>query len=252
MTWRRRAHGDTSLFPIASEVYRRARNPRYGTSNPDRSDNPFWHEMARRRWLPSRARLHFGDAPPPRPRWKEDGSHKLKRTIEDVVWTAAREDALDLTLADGRRLCIGGVITDYGDDYADPWIYNDVIVTRTDGTVEILTYPLEVFPNLFWPAVGAAVGEHVYIYGQIDWRHSGDRSRAHVILQLDTSTYEIVPVAAPPDSIPIDMRTGVKDGNRAVFSIQRRQSSDPEMSIALDLATLTWSEPFPCPQPGDD
>src|SRR5262245_5776238 len=59
MTWRRREHGDTRLFPIAGEVYRKCRNPRFGTANPECSDNPFWLEMARRRWAPSRARWHF-------------------------------------------------------------------------------------------------------------------------------------------------------------------------------------------------
>jgi hypothetical protein len=252
MTWRRRAHGDTTLFPVAPEVYRRARNPRYGSSNPERSDNPFWQEMVRRQWLPSRARLHFGDAPPPRPRWKEDGSHNLKRSIDDVVWTSEREDALDLTLADGRRLRIGGVITDYGDNYADPWIYNDVIVTHTDGTVEILTYPLAVFPSLFWPATAASVGEQVYLCSRLDWRQNDDRSRAPVMLRLNTSTYEIVPVPVPDVALPIAMGLGVQDGNRVVFPIQRMQRSDPRLSIALDLTTLTWSEPFLRPHPGDD
>ena len=69
---------------------------------------------------------------------------KLKRTIGDIVWTAVRDEAAQVTLADGRRLLIGGEVPDYGDEYADPWIYNDVIVTHADGAIEILTYPPEV------------------------------------------------------------------------------------------------------------
>jgi len=67
LTWRRRQPGDLALFPVPTAVYRANKNPRYGSSNPERSDNPFWHAMARREWRASRARLHFGDAAPPQP-----------------------------------------------------------------------------------------------------------------------------------------------------------------------------------------
>jgi len=84
--------------------------------------------MARRQWPPSRARLHFGDAAPPEPefvlskngpmpefgtpeldawmarRYEELDRNKLVRTIDDVVWTAVREEALRVALPDGRRL----------------------------------------------------------------------------------------------------------------------------------------------------
>jgi hypothetical protein len=141
MTWRRGKHGDTAVFPVSEAVYRERKNPGYGRANPERSDNPFWLEMARRRWTPSRARLHYGDFAPPQPELKlsDDPSYlgdeppaygtpeadawfsrisadvkrsKLVRTVEDIVWTAVREESLGLTLADGRRLTIGGEIPD--------------------------------------------------------------------------------------------------------------------------------------------
>src|SRR5262252_8161373 len=149
MTWRRRQHGDLALFPVPTAVYRANKNPGYGSSNPERSNNPFWHAMARREWCASRARLHFGDAAPAQPKLvlpKEDGEmpefgtpqrearlarlseaidrSKLKRTIDDVVWTAVREDALKIILPDGRKLIIGSEVLDFGDEYADPWVYN--------------------------------------------------------------------------------------------------------------------------------
>ena len=219
-----------------------------------RSDNPFWHEMARRRWLPSRARLHFGDAPPPRPPWKEDGSDKLERTIDDVVWTAMRDSALHVALADGRSLQIGGEILDYGDEYADPWNYNDIIVTRTDGAIEILTYPLQVFPHLYWWGVDAVIGEEIYIFGIIDRQRHPARSRGPAVLRLDTSTYAITPIPVPDPPVPIHVYqgSGVRDGNRVVFPAQTYSKADPRMAVAFDLATLTWGEPFPLSHPVDD
>ncbi len=184
MIWRRRKHGDTTVFPVSDAIYRGNKNPRYGTANPERSDNPFWFEMARRRWPPSRARLHFGDFAPPQPEFvlsdddpaagapesgrqsrRPDGApvsadierSKLVRTIDDVIWTAVREGALKMALPDGRRLLIGGEVPDYGDECADPWVYNDVIVTHPDGAIEILIYPRTIFPHLdlsrraLWP-----------------------------------------------------------------------------------------------------
>ena len=168
MTWQRREHGDTAVFPISAADYRTCKSPRYGTSNPERSDNPFWLEMARRRWPPSRARLHFGDFAPPEPAmaFPEDksGSDAEYGTPEARAWMdrviaasesskleahasttscgrRCGEDALQLTLPDGRKLMIGGDVADYGDEYADPWVYTDVIVTYPDGAIRYSDLP---------------------------------------------------------------------------------------------------------------
>ena len=126
MTWRRREHGDTAVFPVTAAVYRGARNPRYGAGNPERSDNPFWLAMVRRLWPPSRARLHFGDTAPPKPafvmpegdmpppftaaarRWakrydKARARARLVRTIDDVVWTAVRNAPCTSRFPTGAR-----------------------------------------------------------------------------------------------------------------------------------------------------
>jgi hypothetical protein len=282
MIWRRREHGDTTIFPVSDAVYRQNKNPRYGTANPERSDNPFWVEMARRRWPPSRARLHFGDFAPPRPKLvlSHDGRDpgaappergtpeyeawmarisadiersKLMRTIDDVVWTAVREDALTMALPDGRNLLIGGEVPDYGDEYADPWVYNDVVVTHPDGAIDIVIYPKEVFPH-FGSKVGTLFGGDVYVFGIIDRdRHPG-RSRGPAVLRLDTSSYEIaeLPVAAPPVRVNIYEGSDLRDGNRIIFPVVRNRNSDPQLGIAFDLKTRAWSEPFPHPHRDGD
>lgn len=280
MTWRRRAHGDLAVFPIAEAVYRANKNPRYGRANPERSDNPFWLEMARRRWPPSRARLQFGDFAPPRPKLiltddpqdlaggvAESGTpeaaarmarisadierSKLVRTIDDVVWTAVREEALALALPDGRRLLIAGEVPDYGDEYADPWVYNDVVVTHADGTIEILTYPNDVFPHLIWPE-GAVTDEAVYVFGIVDRKRHPGRARGPAVLRLDTSSYAIAQVAVAAPAARVNLYGGAarRDGNRAVFPVVRDRDSDPELFIAFDLEALGWGEPFPRPHPG--
>ena len=278
MLWRRRKHGDAAIFPISNDVYRRCRNPRYGTANPERGDNPFWLEMARRRWPPSRARLHFGDfAPPePKPELAEDSPDelefgtpeadawiarisaamersKLVRTIDDVVWTAAREETFRMTLPDGRTLQIGGEIKDFGDEYADPWVYNDVIVTHRDGAIDILTYPVEVFPLFGGSPVAILYEGDVYIFGMLDPKRNPDRPSGTAVLRLDTSSYEIaeLPVAPPSARTRVNIYQGseTRQGDRIVFPLVRMRGTDPELGVAFDLEAQTWSAPFPHPHP---
>jgi hypothetical protein len=278
MTWHRREHGDAGIFPIPDEIYRTSRNPRYGTANPERSKNPFWIEMARRRWSPRRARLHFGDFAPPEPRpaplsdlgappelgtperevWMARISEalqrsKLVRTIDDVIWTVVRDGAVNLALPDGRSLLIGGEVPDYGDDYADPWVYNDVVVSYPDGAIDILAYPEEVFPRFIGSIDGALHGDHVYVFGIVDRRRHPGRSRGPAVLRLDTRSYEITEptVADPTAYVNIHAGSSRRDGSRIVFPVTRQGNSDPELGIAFDLETLVWSAPFPHPHAGD-
>ena len=275
MIWRRAEHGDMAIFPISAALYRAHKNPRCGKANPERGDNPFWLEMVRRQWPPSRARLHFGDFAPPQPEvvYSDDDTDlgsgapeygtpeaaarmarisadvergKLVRTIDDVVWTAVREDALELELSDGRTLLIGGEIADYGDEYADPWVYNDVIVTHPGGAIEILIYPNEVFPHLARSACAAA-GKDVYIFGIIDRKSHPERSRGPVVLRLDSLSYEIVELSAAAPSARVNIYAGsdFRDGNRIIFPIVRDRHKDPQLSIAFNLETLAWGEPYP-------
>lgn len=271
MAWRRREHGDAKVFPVSEKVYRDHKNPRYGTANPERSDNPFWLEMARRRWPPSRARQHFGDFAPPEPRFDlpqgapepaELGTpesdawmarlgdaikhNKLVRTMADVVWTAVREDALTVALPDGRSFLIGGEVRGYGDEYADPWNYNDVIVTDPDGSIEILIYPREVFPHLS-SVVGALYQEDIYLFGILDGDRHPDRPWRIVVLRLATQSCAIaeLPIAAPPARPNIYPEGVLRDGNDVIFPLVRRRDSDPELGIAFDLETLRWSAAFP-------
>jgi len=274
MTWRRREHGDITVFPVPGAVYRDRKNPRYGTANPERSDNPFWHAMARHQWPPSRARLHFGDVAPPEPEFAlgpggdmpEHGTpefetwmvaqieasdrRKLVRTIDDVIWTTVREEALHVALPDGRRLLIGGEVLDFGDEYADPWLYNDIVVTHADGAIDILTYPREVFPHAS-DLVGVVRGADVFIFGSFHWKRHPDRSRRPVVLRLDTSSYRIEPLSAAAPPVRLNLYEGceVRVASRVVLPIVRMDEADPVLGIAFDMETLTWSEPFPHSHP---
>ena len=175
---------------------------------------------------------------------------KLARTIDDVVWTTVRENALKVALPDGRRLLIGGEVSDYGDDYADPWLYNDIVVTHADGGIEILTYSPDVFPHAF-DVIGVTSGADVFIFGQFHWKQHPDQARQPFILWLDTSSYRIGRLPTEPSGVQLDLYEGcaMREGNSVVLPIVRLSEADPSLAIAFDLETFTWGEPFPRPQP---
>lgn len=276
-TWRRRKHGDMSIFPVSEETYLACRSPRYGTTNPERIDNPFWLEMARRQWPASGARLHFGDVVPAR---QEDDTladgpapdpgtpafttwmsrlsariarQKLSRAMDEVVWTSVREDSLKLTLPDGRRLLIGGEVLYYGDEAADTWTYNDIVVTGPDGAIEIIAYPKDDFPPLFASA-GTVHDGHVYIFGMIDHDRHPERRGAIAVFRLDTHSYALaeLPVNAPVVRPNFYQGGTMREGDRVVFPIVQQTSAEPERGIAFDLETLSWSSPFPHRHPREN
>lgn len=276
-TWSRRTHGDLAIFPVTREVFQRCKSPVFGTANPQRASNPFWLAMAKHNWPPSRARLHFADVapaqpqpvigdlpafvgPPPEPGTPEFDAFfakidfkmpKLARRREDVIWTAVRKEAGNIVLADGRRLRIGGSVKDYGDEYADPWIYNDIVVTDASGEISIYTYPVVRFP-LLWSWVTVAWDGGVLIFGFTNQLVDPEGARRFVSLRLDPQTYEISPLTVgEPAGFRLNLYPGcdVREGNRIIFPNNRMTEADPRLGIAIDLEALTWGVPFPYEPP---
>jgi len=276
LTWRVREHGDTTLFPVSSAQYNAFKSPRSGTSNPEEIDNPFWLEMARRKWPASRARLHFGDFARPRtelelgdvdPAFSKEvpelgtpeadnllsqmraaGERKRLRPADsEIVWTAARDEALNVTLNDGRRLQIGGLVLHYLDNYADTRAYNDIIVTHPDGTVRILAYPEDVFPKLA-QSIGIVRSDDMFVFGLKCRERPREEPRVPVTLRLQTSTFEIARIAAlPPIWTLFYKGADILDGDRVSFPVYLREQPKTEYRVAFNMRTREWGEPFPDP-----
>ncbi|SHH06465.1 hypothetical protein [Massilia sp. CF038] len=123
------------------------RAPRYGSANPTRMDNPVWTWLVRTRLCGFRANETF------------DGPSSFE---VGPCWSFQRFGQAQLALDDGSLLFIGGEHEDYYDP--DFYIYNDVVLVRPDGSVEVYVYPREVFePTDFHSAT--RVGDQVIIVG---------------------------------------------------------------------------------------
>lgn len=276
LTWRVREHGDTAIFPVTSAQYNQFKAPRCGVSNPEEINNPFWLEMARRQWPASRARLHFGDFAPPKSRLERNDvdlayskevpklgtpeadnllsqmraaeeRKRLRPADSEIVWTAVRDEALNVALNDGRRLRIGGLVLHYLDECADTRAYNDIIVTHPDGRVRILAYPEDVFPKLA-QFIGIVRAGDVFVFGIKYRERPREEPRVPVTLRLNTSTFEIDRITASPPTWTLFYEGAeTLDGDRVLFPTYLREQPKAEYRVAFDLRTLEWGEPFPDP-----
>ena len=77
-------------------------------------------------------------------------------------------------------------------------------------------------------------------------RHREER-RTPLVLQLDTSTYEMIlaPSRRAPYDIMIYEGGGTVEGDRIIFGLGHRAKDDPNQRNAFNLSELEWSEPLP-------
>lgn len=183
---------------IDKELVESQRQPRFGTSNPERMRLAFWE------WI-IRGDLGPGSAVEPDEADDEDEDEisigyspvEVRTRFElpppeggDPIWTFQRMGATRTLLPDGRVVCVGGEHEDYYDP--DFCIYNDVIVISPAGDIEIYGYPRELFPPTDFHTA-TLVGDRLWIIGNVGY--FGERRLGTTqVFELDLSTYRMKPV----------------------------------------------------------
>ena len=217
---------------ITSELFREWRSPRFGTSNPDRMNNPVWEWLIESKWSAYSASRHFGVE---------------SRECTNPGWSFARFGRSATALADGRQVLIGGEHEDFYD--ADFYIYNDVVVRHPDGRVDIFGYPRDVFPPTDFHSATLASGRIVVIGGL---GYPRDRKPgATPVVVLDVSSFSastIVTTGEMPGWIHRHSATLAGDGAAIVVSggqtvvgdVYDQRFSDNGDDWRLDLATWRW------------
>ena len=183
---------------IDKKVFAEQKRPRFGNANPERMQIAFWEWMIRAGASAGGPNLAVGDESSLRSDLEAKrnwflalGCAKvLQNGIESVrrsKWTLQRYGATQRNCRMWRIVRIGG---EHEDSYdPDFWIYNDVVVFRQNGHVEIYGYPEEGFrPTDFHTAT--RIGEQIFIIGGLDYetaRHPG-HTRVYV---LDTAAFQM-------------------------------------------------------------
>ncbi|AFY44000.1 ankyrin repeat domain-containing protein [Nostoc sp. PCC 7107] len=221
-----------SLSQVTPEQYFTGKHPRFGKTNPELMEIPFWQAMICEGCSAYAAKNFFDDT----------------ENCQDKVWCYDRFGRTITQLPDGRIVEIAGEHEDYYDP--DFCIYNDVVVYQGDGNFQIFGYPQDVFlPTDFHSAT--LVGEYIYIIGSLGYfgtriYHETPVYRLHIhtfiIEKVETSGYkpgwisEHKAYYQKPDKIHI---TG---GKLCVINDEKIEDYiDNSVDYILDLIDLTWS-----------
>jgi hypothetical protein len=160
---------------ITKELFESQRDPKFGTSNPERMRNDFWEWMIRGDQGALYGSPDFSGAPvvtregAPNAPFGPHHARKLFKVPLDrcdgPIWTFDRMGASRTELPDGRTIFVGGEHEDFYDQ--DFCIYNDVVVFRS-GEIEIYGYPKEIFqPTDFHTAT--AISDVILIIGCVGY-----------------------------------------------------------------------------------
>jgi hypothetical protein len=157
---------------VTAELFAERGAARRGKANPERMANPVWTWLARRPEInPYQAGRHFSEA----------------RTEAGYPgWTNCRFGQSITTLLDGLVLAVAGEHEDWYDP--DFFIYNDVIATAPNGTVEIFGYTTDAFPPTDFHSATLA-GDHLYLIGNLGY--AKDRSDRTQVLRLDVRSMAV-------------------------------------------------------------
>jgi ankyrin repeat protein len=143
---------EANPIAVSREQFDRARTRRFGASNPERTDEPFWEHMIRSGISAWEAIQLF------------DPASGIER--REAIWCAQRFGQSLTFLPDGRIIQIGGEHEDHYDP--DFCIYNDVFVHGPEGSLAIYSYPREVFPPTDFHTA-TLIGDHIYIIGSVGY-----------------------------------------------------------------------------------
>lgn len=218
------------VFPVSREEYLAAKHPRFGRSNPEKMNCPFWRAMVTSGASAYAARTHF------------DG-HQI---YDKPVWCFRRFGKSINELPDGRIVEIAGEHEDHYD--LDFYIYNDVMVHHVDGTFDIFGYPRKVFPPTDFHTATLA-GKFIYIIGSLGYKEERQYGITQVY-RLESETFKIEKVQTSGESpgwinrhkatYSGDNKICIRSGKVCALKDGSESYTDNSGEYILDLNTLVW------------
>jgi hypothetical protein len=222
-------------------AYLDGKQHRFGTTNPEVMNVPFWHAMIRSRIAAFIARHEFA----------------VTDSLDQPVWCFQRFGRSLTALPDGRYVEIAGEHEDYYDP--DFCIYNDVVVYHGDGSFTLYGYPEDVFPPTDFHTA-TLVGPYIYLIGSLGYTGTR-RPEQTPVYRLRWDTWEMEPITTegtPPGWISTHQavydasvhRIMVREGKRIVHVTDGIDETNPSgldeeyientTTYALDLGIMRW------------
>ncbi|MBN3927991.1 ankyrin repeat domain-containing protein [Nostoc sp. NMS4] len=226
------ANSKFSLLELSPEQYFAGKHPRFGKTNPELMQIPFWQVM-----------IYEGCSA-----YDAQNTFKDIENCQDKVWCYDRFGRSITQLPDGRIVEIAGEHEDYYD--SNFCIYNDVVVYQGDGNFQIFGYPQYIFPPTDFHSA-TLVGEYIYIIGTLGY--SGTRIYNETpVYRLHIHTFEIekVETSGEKPGWISHHKAYYKEPNKIYITggklcvLGNDQSGDyidNSVDYVLDLINLTWS-----------
>ncbi len=157
---------------ITREMFLQWRSPPEGAANPAVMTNPVWTWLVKARINAYGANQRF------------DGPSAFDA---GPAWCFLRFGQSETRLRDGTTLWIAGEHEDWYDP--DFHIYNDVVIQRADGHIEILGYPRDVFPPTDFHTA-TPLDDEVILIGNLGYPKTRKPGGTQ-LLRLDLSDYSV-------------------------------------------------------------
>ncbi len=218
---------------VTTNDFKKGRYHRYGKSNPENINEPFWEAMIRSgvsSWHATQAFSKYMNKP------------------EKPVWTADRFGQSITFLSDGRIVLIGGEHEDYYDP--DFFIYNDVFVLDRKNNITIYGYPKEIFPPTDFHTA-TLVGNDIYLIGSLGYMDTRQYNKTPVF-RLSLNDFHIEALKTTGDnpgriykhqaSLDSKNKIVISGGNLMIIKDNEEQVVSNSKKYLLDLKSLKWSQ----------
>lgn len=214
---------------VTQVEYQSGKDRRFGLTNPDLMDIPFWREMIRSGESAYHARKQFQD----------------EASLDRPVWCFSRFGTSFTSLPDGRFVQIAGEHEDYYDP--DFCIYNEVIVHDRPGEFRIYGYPKNIFHPTDFHSATYFEG-FIYIVGNLGYQ-GARKFGTTPVYRLDCQTWRIEPVPTSGD-MPgwiyehqcrlSGSELVIRKGTMAVQIEGEEQHIENDREFRLNLSTSIW------------
>ena len=218
------------ILETTEEDYLTGKHRRFGSSNPEKMNDPFWNAMVACGTGAYAARTLFGDE-----------SHR-----DGAVWCFQRFGKSINELPNGRIIEVAG---EHEDSYdADFCIYNDVIVHHGNGRFDIYGYPEETFPPTDFHTA-TLYGSHLYLIGTLGYFTLREPGKTQVF-RLDTNNFKMERMETTGDDPGWISRHKAKlngneicvTGGKICDQLDGKATyEDNPADYSLNLKTLIWA-----------